>query len=366
MSVQSTSLYYRDGGSDKVYHAQIEKADGGFVVNFQYGRRGSTLQTGTKTASPVDEDKAQKIYLKLVAEKTAKGYTPGEDGTPYAGTELAGQVSGRVPQLLNAIDEDTVERLLNDDDWIMQEKKDGVRLMTEAANKVITGSNRKGLIVPISTFIEQRLKDRLGDKSAVLDGEAVGDTYFLFDILSLHGQDLTQEDVISREVALSAFFDTEDKMAPYPQVCRVFTFRGRESKRSAYNRLREQRAEGVVFKRRGAPYVPGRPNSGGNQLKFKFVQSCTCFVRSINDGKRSVVLGMENGKELVGVGNVTILPNFGIPNEGDLIEVRYLYAYPGGSLYQPVYLGSREGELDKADDISTLKFKQGTTDEEEN
>jgi bifunctional non-homologous end joining protein LigD len=363
MSVQQTSLYYRDGGSDKVYHAQIEKADGGFVVNFQYGRRGSTLQTGTKTATPVDEDKAQKVYLKLIAEKTAKGYTPGEDGTPYAGTEKAGLVSGQVPQLLNPIDEDTVNRLIEDDDWFMQEKFDGVRLMNQNAGGVITGSNRNGLIVPISAAIESRLKEP-PCQNFIVDGEAIGDTYYMFDLLMADGLNYNDSGALARWFQLLGLFGNYSK--DYSAIRVVPSFVTTTEKRAAFEQLKARNAEGVVFKRKASTYVPGRPNSGGNQLKFKFVQSCTCFVRSINDGKRSVVLGMENGKELVGVGNVTILPNFGIPNEGDLIEVRYLYAYPGGSLYQPVYLGSREGELDKADDISTLKFKQGTTDEEEN
>jgi len=71
--MQST-LYYRDGRSDKVYRAAIEPRDGGYVVNFAYGRRGSTLATGTKTTSPVYFDAARLIYDKLVREKMAKGY----------------------------------------------------------------------------------------------------------------------------------------------------------------------------------------------------------------------------------------------------------------------------------------------------
>ncbi len=81
------SLYYREGSSDKVYQAAIEPAGNQFVVNFAYGRRGATLTTGTKTSSPVDYDAAKKIYTKLVSEKKAKGYTEGEDGTPYQHTD---------------------------------------------------------------------------------------------------------------------------------------------------------------------------------------------------------------------------------------------------------------------------------------
>ena len=91
------SLYYRQGGSDKVYHVAIEPSGkAGFVVNFAYGRRGATLQTGTKTSSPVDYPAAKKIYDKLVREKTAKGYTPGEDAHTVS-TDRQGESSHRYP-----------------------------------------------------------------------------------------------------------------------------------------------------------------------------------------------------------------------------------------------------------------------------
>jgi len=64
---------------DKVYQATIEPEGGLFIVNFAFGRRGSTLGTGTKTASPVDHDTAKGIYDKLVNEKRAKGYTEGPE-----------------------------------------------------------------------------------------------------------------------------------------------------------------------------------------------------------------------------------------------------------------------------------------------
>lgn len=74
------TLYYREGSSDKVYQASIEPQGEAFVVNFSYGRRGSTMNTGTKTPSPVDYDSAKKIYDKLVREKKAKGYMEDPDG----------------------------------------------------------------------------------------------------------------------------------------------------------------------------------------------------------------------------------------------------------------------------------------------
>ena len=122
---KSITLYFREGNSDKVYQASLQPKGAGFVVNFAFGRRGTTLQTGTKTAKPVDYQAAIKAYDKLVNEKMAKGYTPGADGTPYQGTKREDAATGVFPQLLNSIDHAQAEQLVSDDGWWMQEKFDG-------------------------------------------------------------------------------------------------------------------------------------------------------------------------------------------------------------------------------------------------
>src|SRR5271165_2573836 len=86
-ATERVALYYREGSSDKVYQAAIEPAGNQYVVNFAYGRRGATLTTGTKTSSPVNYYTAKQIYTKLVGGKKAKGYTEGENGTPYQHTD---------------------------------------------------------------------------------------------------------------------------------------------------------------------------------------------------------------------------------------------------------------------------------------
>jgi bifunctional non-homologous end joining protein LigD len=94
------TLYYREGSSDKVYQASIEPHGEGFVVNFAFGRRGSTMNTGTKTQTPVDYNSAKSIYDKLVREKKAKGYTEGPEGArPGAAT---GAERGGVPCQIGA------------------------------------------------------------------------------------------------------------------------------------------------------------------------------------------------------------------------------------------------------------------------
>ena len=82
--IQSASLHYREGNSDKVYHAAVEPKDDGYIVTFAYGRRGNTLATGIKNDTPVQLETATKLFNKLVASKVSKGYQPdGEPAKPY-------------------------------------------------------------------------------------------------------------------------------------------------------------------------------------------------------------------------------------------------------------------------------------------
>ncbi len=356
---ESIKLFYRDGSSDKVYQVQFDRIDGGYVVNFQFGRRGSTLQSGTKTPEPVSYEKASKIYERLVAEKRAKGYTEGEGGTPYENSGQAGRQSGLLPQLLNPIDENKVDALIDSDDWYMQEKKDGCRLLVRKTGDTIEGINRKGAFVGISKAIERAVRQI--DADVVLDGEAVGGEYWAFDLLELNGEDQRSYGVVERfhELVLLA------QELPDGGALRVVpSALAKHSKRKVFEALKAARAEGVVFKHRDAKYTPGRPASGGDHLKWKFTATATCVVLGQNEGKRSVALAVyqDPGDGFVEVGNVTIPPNFNIPPTDSLIEVRYLYARAGGSLYQPVYLGPRT-DLDVADSAKSLKFKQGEDDE---
>ena len=84
---ESVTLYFREGKSDKAYQASLEEVAGGFVVNYAFGRRGTTLKAETKTDEPLVYDKAKKVYDSLIKSKIAKGYTPGDAGTPYIHTD---------------------------------------------------------------------------------------------------------------------------------------------------------------------------------------------------------------------------------------------------------------------------------------
>ena len=95
MQAEKVTLYFKQGTSNKVYSAALEAAGNHtFVVNFAYGRRGATLNTGTKTKALVDYAAAKKIYDELVTSKRAEGYVPGAASGLYVHTDTEAKATG--------------------------------------------------------------------------------------------------------------------------------------------------------------------------------------------------------------------------------------------------------------------------------
>lgn len=353
--MENITLYYCQGGSDKVYQASIESSGEKYVVRYAYGRRGTTLQTGVKTALPITYEHAKQIYTKLIAEKLAKGYTPGESGTPYQQTDRSSDATGILPQLLNPIESVEASRFIADAAWCLQEKFDGKRILIRKRDTTVEGVNRNGLIVALPKPIEEAAQ-RVPE-SFIIDGECIGDKLIAFDLLELNGVDHRHEPYLKRLGALLRIVPGDSSLAV------ADTMFGTPAKAEMLQRLRTENKEGAVFKRIAAPYSVGRPASGGDALKFKFYETASFLVTRVNR-QRSVNVGLMRGGELVPAGRVTIPPNHPVPTPGVVIEARYLYAYPeSGSIYQPVYLGVRSDIGSDQCTVSQLKFKNAMLQE---
>lgn len=346
MVLESVHLEYREGGSDKVYNVFLEQEGSAFEVKFAYGRRGAGLNTGSKIKTG-NESAARKVYNKLISEKIAKGYTENGAGslTPYS-TVTVKKASGFIPQLLNECDEEELEILFESDLWLMQEKFDGERRSLIFENEIITATNKKGQEIGLSgeigkAFLE--LTDR-ASSTTILDGEDMGSYIMLFDKISKLPYKDRYEDLLK----------TVGTDNPVLRVCKT-AFTPAE-KRAFYKEIFDRNGEGVVFKKVDSLYSPGRPNSGGPCLKFKFKETATCKVLSCNEGKRSVKIGAFNNG-WIAIGNVTVYTNHEMPKVGDFIEVEYLYYYEGGSLFQPVLKGIRTDVNEDDCNISKLKRK---------
>lgn len=366
--VKESALSFQEGSSDKVYYVSLERVENDkCVVNFAFGRRGNALQTGTKTNEPVDFTTANIIFDKLVQEKMKKGYKGAIISVIEKSEREGKQASKVIPVikteevavskcvLLNAIKEEQAHNLINDNDWMIQEKMDGVRYMLEFEGlpfgSNFKGYNRKGKEVPVSEEIKT-LFESFEDlpPNCFLDGELIGETFYVFDILSMD-VDLREESFERRYSLLAEFFRLYFNKKECIKLVKAYG--KKEEKEKLFNDSKAK--EGVVFKRKSASYHVGRPASGGDYLKFKFCESCTCIVSSVSN-KRSVGISLMKDGNLVPVGNVTIPVNYEIPIIGKHIEVKYLYAFAGGSLIQPVYLGERDDV--EVDNIDSIKYKE--------
>ena len=351
---KQTTLYYREGSSDKVYTVSLE-ANGSpdhFLVRFAFGRRGATLRTGTKTPAPVDYDTALRTFNQLVASKVAKGYSPGQAGIAYQHSENEGRGTGIYPQLLTAVeDEHALGHLMLDPLYCVQEKHDGKRLMVRKTGHTVEGINRKGLVVSVSEPIVRELRLLAGD--CLLDGEAVGDILHVFDVLESAWTDVRQQPYVDRLNLLNRLIPED-----FTAIQRVYTAWSAKEKIGLLERLRRENKEGIVLKLLTAPYSPGKTSGSNDQLKYKLVESASFVVTLVHATKRSVSLGLYAQGEIVEAGNVTIPPNQPIPAAGAVVEVRYLYAFrQSGAVYQPCYLGERE-DIESAEcTTSQLKYR---------
>jgi bifunctional non-homologous end joining protein LigD len=326
---ESASLAYNDlatgGTSDKVYYLNLQASGDGYTVTAQYGRRGSALAIDNKTKSgPIAFDAAKKLFDKVVREKTAKGYRPIDAAVPVQVAPPSHTETVKMPELLEEIPDGLVHRFIGDDSYWMQDKSDGHSRGAIKRFGKIYGINKNGQPVPLPENIHEELCT-LDLSSFQIDAEIVGSKLVCRDLL-VADRDISAwpyEDRFTRLVELidPAFVD----------VSVVETWAGAKNKHAALKQQRADRREGVVFKLRSAPYRPGR---NGQHKKFKFVKTLSAIAgRPRANGKESVDLFLYEGSKLIRCGTVSLIGKPKV-NEGDVLEVIYLYAYPSKMIVQ--------------------------------
>ena len=356
--VRSIQLFFQEGSSDKVYNAKIIDEGGGkYSVEVEWGRRGAKLSTGRK-ANKVTLAAAEKAYDKLVREKTNKGYEEmTEVVQPQAVAPPEGQGSGsratgvrekvgQAAQLLNPIEVEDVPKMIADDRVIAQQKLDGNRVLVHVG-ETLRATNRSGQITTIHASILAALEWL--PAGTVIDGEVVpgeeGPVYWLFDILQIAEEDLRTLGYLERWQRLDAEIEP---VVDHP--IRILDYaQGKAAKKALHDRLFAAKAEGIVFKHADAPYQPGRPSSGGKQLKHKFVKSADVVI--LENAGNAYSMAVYDGDELREVGKVfsgttnesrAELDDLLAAGERPVAEVRYLYATDDEQLYQPVFIRLRD------------------------
>jgi bifunctional non-homologous end joining protein LigD len=355
--IKEIELFFQEGSSDKVYNAMIVKDGDAYTVKVAWGRRGSTLNTGAK-AIKVALAVAQKKYDSLVREKTNKGYQPiTAEVKPAAVATPVGEGSGskaprarakvgHAAQLLQPIDDDELEAFLANDKMIAQQKLDGMRVLAHISDGEILVTNRDG---QRTDKVDKRAFAGLEylPHGTIVDGELMGDGYWLFDILQLADEDVRDRGYLDRWGLL----DGELEPALTGDVRVVPIASGKAAKKKLHDKLRKAGAEGLVFKQRDAPYTAGR---GTTQRKHKFVRSAdvviienagNAYLMAVYDGKSL----FECGKVFSGTSNTSRKSLDAALGSGKkpVCEVRYLYATDDHQLYQPVFVRERDDKKAK-------------------
>lgn len=352
--MRSVTLHCQEGTSDKVYTVQLESVAGKITVTGFGGRRGGTMKAYPKY-SGTNAEQAETEYKKLIQSKLSGGYKVADEGAaaqpvaPVAGpVQAVAADDGFKPMLLNPIEPCQSGIYIESPDWVMQQKADGVRAIARVSAAEVVTTSRTGKPVVISKAADEILRRDFA--GCVIDLEVIGQTVVVLDVLVADGKDIRKLSTADRLAALDMLYDAPPTGRAVVKIQTAFT---ESQKRAALAILHESGAEGVVFKRKSAPYVAGRPSSGGNGLKWKFKASATLRVQAVGvDGKDSIAVALEDGTKVASCSTI----GKPVPKVGQLVEVEYLYAYRGGSIVQAVYKAVRTDKK-KADSADSLQYK---------
>jgi bifunctional non-homologous end joining protein LigD len=362
------SLFYNQGSSNKVYNLDIRQVDDSFELYAVYGRVGKPMRQNLidcfDTIEGATEEAERRAHLKKL-----KGYAEDSNTQVSQVLDTGLPTTDILPQLANPIkDEAKLRKWIEEHDICMQVKHDGERRIAGVENGVVVASNRRGQGVTLHPAIAAELlhvyRDYLGEKDFLLDGEDMGDCFIVFDVIKWAGTDVRELSYANRfgwVLDANIWSPFQYSVGPilldepvWPSAVVDEDVDGDDLDHVAVENFRfvNHFEEGIILRDAGAAYTAGRPNSGGPIIKLKNVASATVVASQRNGSKRSIEMALGD----LPIGNVTIPPNYDIPEPGELIEVEYLYAYRRGCLYQPVYKGPRP-DKEFPDAYDSLRWK---------
>ncbi|HKF15046.1 MAG TPA: DNA ligase D [Gaiellaceae bacterium] len=280
------------------YELLEEKKDGGLTVRLH----GDRLE-GTWTLVPAKLDGNPKNWL--ILKKREEGATEPRPRRRYS--PMLATLEKEVPR---------------GDDWVFEVKWDGYRAIVDVHGGEATLTSRNGndltkRFEPVAKAIERSVKT----PDCVLDGEvcALDDqgratfsamqqgksgtryVFVAFDVLEVEGQSLIDVSLEERHARLANLLDRRNRNV---QLSETF-----DDGPALYRAAQEQHFEGIVAKRKGSRYQPGRRSRDWLKIKTHGRQEFVIAGYTLGQGRRegrfgSLILGYWQGDELVYAGNV--------------------------------------------------------------
>lgn len=350
-------------------------ADGSLAVYKPDGKRGTTSATAAKLLagyggwSELGADTGTALpATPAPAAKVAAAAAPPLVAAPKAPLDVSAGApapSGSLPVSpmdFNEAPLSDVPKYIADPNYVFQQKVDGIRgvLVIEPGQKPWFAS-KKGdrLVSSTAAQVTTPLLAKLpptppGSPAYRVEGEILNGKFHVFDMVVV-GQEST--DYETRSTMADAWVQAVSPSLP--QVESLPTARTAAEKQALWDKVLASGAEGVMMKRRDAGYQGGQRVS--HTLKAKVTSTADVVVLERNrGGKDNAVFGMLVNGKVTEIGTVSTGGKdkaLGQINVGDVVEVEYLWASPGGTLTQPRIVRKRKDKTpNDATAIDQLRF----------
>jgi bifunctional non-homologous end joining protein LigD len=194
--------------------------------------------------------------------------------------------------------------IISPDEWWAEEKYDGIRIISEVSEKGaslfvkkgVMAWSRYGNIHELPTHIKEKmslLPDGVYDGELLVPGlRSYGSArlensrhlrYFIFDLISLDGNDFTVVDYASRRQTLRDIFDTCLPGGGFVELARSTRIKSWEHVLELRDEIWDRDGEGLILKRANSLYIPGkRPKTW---VKIKQLQSAVLEVVRFEDSR---------------------------------------------------------------------------------
>lgn len=276
------------------------------------------------------------------------------------------------PMLASVQSEEIVTRAMNDSSWMAQYKYDGDRVVIEVTNGEIRVLNRQGLEKTKNVGVDHLLPfSALHAGRWVFDGEVVGRTLVLFDLITVSDGKQSWIDeriefgrryLVLKIIAKALGIPHAEKASPdEPVVIAPVAVSKNEKVLFLSNAISQQR-EGIILRHVCGPYESGRRSS--TLIKHKLIKDADVIITDLHATKDSATLSVYGPDgQLVEVGAASTIGK-GAVTIGDVWVVTFLYVtdplYP--RLFQPRLVKMRsdkmatECTLDQFADAGTNKI----------
>jgi predicted ABC-type ATPase len=335
------------------------------------GKRGTSSATAAKLAA------GHGGWSLLAAAPTAPAPTPAaKPGLPAAPPLVAAptaplQQSAGLPAPAGALpvtpmdfteaDLSEVPKAIADPDIVFQQKVDGIRgvLVLEPGRKPwFAGKKGERLVSSTAAKTTDPMLAALpatvpsGMPAVRIEGEVLNGKFHVFDMVVVGQESLPYE---TRQQMAEAWAQNSG----LPQAVPLPTAKTAKEKQALWDAVLGSGAEGVMMKRRDAPYDGGQRVQ--HTRKAKITATADVVVLSVGvGGKANAEMGLRINGQTQSIGTVSTNGK-GAINVGDVVEVEYLWAMPTGTLTQPRIVRVRKDKT-AADltDVSQLRVVDKT------